>query len=1306
MQNRRLNFFAMLLLLCARPAISWAQWEEDPSPQNLQTYQLKHVDPTDVRRMLKDLLGDASSSAQVFADSERSELIVSGDASAHKLAAQLIKQVDLPQQTSEKTDAAKTLKRYSIPDGKHEGFAADIRRHLGDQVRVTVDRDGRSLLVMATPRVHESIQAVIDRMSSSQPRPASAAVSSPVEIEVADASTLFPGTAVKSIARRNETVAIRLRNITTRQCRLALGKLLGSQLQDQGSSRYRYAGSAGSVEITFDSDQNICQLKGDAELSQQFAALVDSLEASQESANGDTFRFVPLKKVRPDVLQEAIRTWRRTAGEGHVLQGADHSSVDRSNKIRQIGFQTQADEAAANDEAVDAADANNDLRRPSSDVTVEPLPDLDVLILRGRDPDVKELLQIIQEIERLSDETATEIEVYHLKHVKGSALEDFIDDVLDDLTQPLQGRISITPIVKPNALLLIGWGEAVKAAKKLIERLDRPVSPDSQMKVFALKHAPAAEVSTAITTFLNDRGGLGPDVLVTANPRTNSLIVNGSPRDLEEVSKLIERLDVGTAASVNKAKMIRLKNSLAADVAETITAAIAAARGGDSGRSAALEMLLVQPGGEKVVASGLLDSVTLTPDVRTNSIFITGPAESLPLVEQLLNQFDESPASSAQIKVFQISNGDATDLVTVLRSLFPEAATSTVPQLATAEGEGSTVPVRFSVDVRTNTIVATGTSGDLKIIEALLLRLDHTESQERVNRVYRLKNSPATDVAQAVNDFLRSERIVTQAAPGRENPFAQIEQEVVVVPEPVRNSLIISATPRYFEQILKLVEDLDDQPPQVMIQVILAEVDLDNFHEFGVELGLQDSLLFDRSLLGDLLTTTVTSSTSTPAGVVTTTQEQILGASNTPGFDFNNNPLGNSGSTQSLSTANTVAGQALSHFSLGRTNSDLGYGGLVLSASSQNVSVLLRALDQCGSMEVLSRPQIMTLDNQQAFIQVGQRVPRIVNSQLTQLGQINSLALEDVGLLLGVTPRISPDGMVVMEIDAEKSEVGNERDGIPISVSNDGTVIRSPRVDVTTAQTTVSAASGQTIVIGGLITNSNQSLSRKVPWLGDLPLLGKLFRYDGYTNRRTELLIILTPHVIVGQSEAEYLKQVEMSRMSWVSGDVFEWLSTPPMCGHVMDDEGVPVIFPDESPDLPASIELSPMPHETNQGFRNSSEVFVPSSGVEGAAFELNHVPPASDDELECGDVQSISYDAGDARGRSVVTAAASSLDQAESSRSDATRSDFSQMESKPKRSNGSNEATKPISDSAAKSDSSSKSGSSNRIFRWFGGSK
>jgi type II secretory pathway component GspD/PulD (secretin) len=257
-----------------------------------------------------------------------------------------------------------------------------------------------------------------------------------------------------------------------------------------------------------------------------------------------------------------------------------------------------------------------------------------------------------------------------------------------------------------------------------------------------------------------------------------------------------------------------------------------------------------------------------------------------------------------------------------------------------------------------------------------------------------------------------------------------LEREVVVVPEPVQNKLILSATPRYYDEIAKLIERLDEQPPQVMIQVMIAEISLGNTDEFGVEWGLQDSVLFDRSLLGNLATRTTTTTTSTPAGVVTETAQEIVAASNVPGFNFNNvDPLGNSGSAKALNSSNRVGGQGISNFAVGRGNDELGFGGLVLSASSENVSFLLRALQDSRRLEILSRPQVLTLDNQQAFIQVGQRIPRIVNSIINQNGTQNVVALENVGLIIGVTPRISPEGNVVMEIDAEKSKLGPEDEG-------------------------------------------------------------------------------------------------------------------------------------------------------------------------------------------------------------------------------------------------------------------------------------
>src|SRR3972149_1762283 len=104
-------------------------------------------------------------------------------------------------------------------------------------------------------------------------------------------------------------------------------------------------------------------------------------------------------------------------------------------------------------------------------------------------------------------------------------------------------------------------------------------------------------------------------------------------------------------------------------------------------------------------------------------------------------------------------------------------------------------------------------------------------------------------------------------------------------------------------------------------------------------------------------------------------------------------------------------------------------------------------------------------------------------------------------------PRISHDGRVVVQLTTEKSEVGPEAEGIPISVSAGGQVVRAPRINATTAVTTVSALSGQTVVLSGLLTNRREDVHRRVPLLADIPLIGDLFRYDRVSGRRTGLVI-------------------------------------------------------------------------------------------------------------------------------------------------------------------------------------------------------
>jgi type II secretion system protein D len=693
-------------------------------------------------------------------------------------------------------------------------------------------------------------------------------------------------------------------------------------------------------------------------------------------------------------------------------------------------------------------------------VKVEYVEGLDAIILRGNERDVQRVLEIINQIEQLSTITVPEIQIYELKSVDSVSLGAMLQRLYELVLGPRIGTVTITPLGKPNALLLIGRPENVKMAIELIQRLDQPVNPLSRFEVFPLKHAAASETKALIDEFLGQGenqqqqqqppAGTSPDqqiptldprALVVADPRTNSLIISASPRDMAEVAALIARID--------------------------------------------------------------------------------------------------TPGAAAELKVFEIVNGDAETLAQMLRSLF---SVSAEPQADAAAGGGLAAgggPVRmqFSVDPRTNSIIAAGTREDLAVVEAILMRLDEGDLRERITSVHRLNNAFAQNVAFALQQWLQTERQAEAQADLAISPFEQIEREVIVVPELATNSLIVSATPRFYKEVLKVISDLDERPPMVLIQVLIAQVQLTDTDQFGVELGLQDSVLFDRSLLVD---PQFQNTTQTLLNGTTIESQTVLSATGQPGFNWNTpqaQPLGNNLSTAALATAGRVGAQSLSNFAVNRVDPALGFSGFVFSASSDAVSVLLRALQEKRRLEVLSRPQIMALDGQQGSVQVGQDVPTIQGVSLTQFGQTNNIVYRSVGLILQVIPRISPDGLVVMQILANKSQVSNDP-GIPISIATGGQVVTAPRIDVSQALTTVSAVSGQTVVLGGLIETGKNDIHRRVPIIADIPLIGDLFRYDSVSEERRELLIILTPQIIYTKMDSDLTKQIESSRMSWCLSDV------------------------------------------------------------------------------------------------------------------------------------------------------------------------
>ncbi|MDR0336678.1 MAG: hypothetical protein LBI18_06265, partial [Planctomycetaceae bacterium] len=651
------------------------------------------------------------------------------------------------------------------------------------------------------------------------------------------------------------------------------------------------------------------------------------------------------------------------------------------------------------------------------------------------------------------------------------------------------------------------------------------------------------------------------------------LIVQANPRDIVEIANMILQLDSEGSEATNIVKTFPLKNAMASELATTLQNAIAgtgsgatSAAGGFGGglgaaggsqntrtRSPMLSIGTVDADGNLQRANILYD-VRVVADTRSNMLIVTAPEKSMSLIEALIKQLDQLPSAESQIKVFTLVNGDAYTLTTVLTNLFAASAasgtgggfgggTQATSQMATVrpgieEGESTLVSVRFQTDPRTNSIIACGSAGDMTVVEALLIRLDEENMNNRKVMILKPLNSQASEIATIINNYAASERqleIQNSSMYLPQSPQEQYRKEIICVADDITNSLIISTTPRYYDQVRTMVQELDERQLIVAIQVLIAEVQMSNGRDQGIEFGLQDSLLFDRSLLSD--------------GALA------------PGFLFGDPtqglPLG-------AVRTGTVGTQGIT--SLGTGRSEGGIGGFTFSASSESVSVLVRALETQGKLRVLSRPFLTTLHNTRATVKVGQDIPTVSGSETSSYaGNTNTTVdYREVGTILDIIPRITADGQIVMGIYVEKSSVGSITDGIPIMVSG-GVALNAPKFNITNAQTTVSALDGQTIVFAGLITEQKETINRSIPGLNKIPVLKHFFEYNSVKCERSELLIVLTPTIIRSEADMQILRQQEASRMHWCINDVVKLTGDSKM--KIRGDEW----YPHEVPCIPAA---------------------------------------------------------------------------------------------------------------------------------------
>jgi general secretion pathway protein D len=427
--------------------------------------------------------------------------------------------------------------------------------------------------------------------------------------------------------------------------------------------------------------------------------------------------------------------------------------------------------------------------------------------------------------------------------------------------------------------------------------------------------------------------------------------------------------------------------------------------------------------------------VNASYDTRTNTIVVTGPTDQLDEIEKIIHQIDNNPASGNQIYTYPLKNGSAYNIEAVANLLF------------TGSG-GNNRGVITGQTLGTRSL--SGSSGRAGGGGGGGLGGGGGGGGRGGGGLGGGGGGGRGGAAGGTTATFGG--ISSSAA----NAVSGLQSAVQVIADPNTNSLLVTANPKDWPAVKRVLDELDRNVPQVLIRILIAQVTHNNSSDVGADFSVLNTRNGQINVGGATLQTG-------QAG----------------GTNFNLNPFGGS-------TAGAVVALTETHF-----------------------AAVIRALETTNKVDVLSRPYILASDNQLAEITIGQTVPYIASSSIGTNGNIvNTPAYSDIGILLDVIPHVNPDGMVILDVAPEISSL------IPGAGVEISTGVTLPIYDITSAQSRVAVQSGQTVVIGGLMKDSKSQLVSKVPLLGDIPWLGELFKHRVDNKEKQELLIFLTPQVV------------------------------------------------------------------------------------------------------------------------------------------------------------------------------------------------
>lgn len=877
--------------------------------------------------------------------------------------------------------------------------------------------------------------------------------------------------------------------------------------------------------------------------------LRERADAGPEMLESQVFAPMTALTVVPEETLNAVIVLGSASNVGIVQELIRMLDVEGASRFDQVRIypleHASADRVASLLRNLFREQVRAEALRPEDEVIIEPDVRSNTLVIATSPRSFAVIDGLLKSLDRRDVQSTIGLHVVPVGNNSAAALAPRIEQVMRDRLRAMEVAggvsrdvVSVRADEATNSLIVAASEENLVLIKELVAVLGgaestRVAGDGEAVEIFTLRSARAAEMISLLDELyvreVNRTRGQGT-LRVRADERLNAVVATGSSADIRRIEELIRRLDGGTTGALSEIKIIPLRSANALEMVNLLRNVLAGQSLSGARATSRQSLLLrfvrertaaelaetgeVEPT-ETEVSAAIREQVTLTPDLRTNSVIVTAPAPMMLMIETMINELDSSALGARDIRVFSLENADAENMAELLRDLFnlrqqgnlyvlvptsspglTEEQRALGDQLGLGDMTLTVVPderqaLSITIDARTNSLLVSGTPRYLDLVASVVERLDQQTGTEREQFSHELKNARVDEVADALQRFIDQEQDRLERALGPDRTgsvLRRLEREISVVGVPGSSRLIVSASPRYKDKIQSLIQELDTAPPQVLIQVLLAEVTLDSERSWGI--------------------------------------------------DFTINPFGG----RQYSGVYQAAGSGVLT-AIGVPN---------FSVSSLDFELLVRALEVQGRLEVLSRPQILVNDNQRALIEVGEEIQLVTNVERLDTGRVVSdVTPRSVGVILNVTPSVSSDGFVRLDIAPEISSVTTRT----TQISQD---FEAPIISQRRADTTVTVKDGQTIVIGGLIQNRLDSRKSKVPFLGDIPILGEVFKSERTNATKTELLIILTPRVILTDQHLYEDKVQQILR------DETERLSLPPEVRQGLREDTVDSISIDE----------------------------------------------------------------------------------------------------------------------------------------------